>query len=366
VPDEQTAPWVRRGCTARCHVRALELLFNCASTILPDPADRRKGASPSRPSAHRRCTAATPGTVLSIGMIAAMTALAAKTRCRFPEPGEAICARFGGGSGPRRGCRRGQCLRDAPDLPARWDRSPRRARLAMGERLASPSLCRILEPMSHTLTEHAHSQDVGRLPDRGEVGHLFGGVRSGRMARYAVDAPTLVHIVDQDLSIHPSRQLVAPSSIRTESLELLLRDVRDGKRSDREAMACHERMIQLKMRLLGDRVSRRTAWQLAREREWASLREAEYLAVASCRPTRSPRLIQTWLARQTASSESPLSASSSPPGDDQQALTRRAPGRRRCDSARDTRLARSPIVSGHPSLPATKVRSLRRPLELAG
>ena len=100
------------------------------------------------------------------------------------------------------------------------------------------------------------------------------------MARYAVDAPTLVHIVDVDLSIHPSHQLVAPNSIRTDALELLLRDVRDGRRSDREAMACHEKLTQLKMRLLGDRVSRRTAWQIARERGWASLRDAEYLAVA--------------------------------------------------------------------------------------
>ena len=73
-----------------------------------------------------------------------------------------------------------------------------------------------------------------------KLGHLYGGVRSGRMARYAVDAPTLLHIVDQDLAIHPSHQLVAPSSIRTEALELLLRDVRDGKRSGREAMACRE------------------------------------------------------------------------------------------------------------------------------
>lgn len=100
------------------------------------------------------------------------------------------------------------------------------------------------------------------------------------MARYAVDAPTLVHIVDDDLAIHPSHQLLAPNSIRTEALEFLLRDVRAGKRSDREAMACHEKMTQLKMRLLCDRVSRRTAWQIARERDWASLRDAEYLAVA--------------------------------------------------------------------------------------
>jgi len=33
------------------------------------------------------------------------------------------------------------------------------------------------------------------------------------------------------------------------------------------------------MRLLGDRVSRRTAWQLARQHDWETLRDAEYLAV---------------------------------------------------------------------------------------
>ena len=33
------------------------------------------------------------------------------------------------------------------------------------------------------------------------------------------------------------------------------------------------------MRLLGDRVSRRTAWRIAREQDWDTLRDAEYLAV---------------------------------------------------------------------------------------
>jgi hypothetical protein len=35
------------------------------------------------------------------------------------------------------------------------------------------------------------------------------------------------------------------------------------------------------VRLLGDRVSRRTAWDLARRHDWRDLREAEYIAVAS-------------------------------------------------------------------------------------
>ena len=33
------------------------------------------------------------------------------------------------------------------------------------------------------------------------------------------------------------------------------------------------------MRLLGDRVSRRTAWKIAREHGWESTSDAEYLAV---------------------------------------------------------------------------------------
>jgi predicted nucleic acid-binding protein len=101
------------------------------------------------------------------------------------------------------------------------------------------------------------------------------------MARYAIDAPTLLHLVDDGVSIHPSHQLVAPNSIRSEALQLLLREVSDGRRSDAAALGCHERITELKMRLLGDRVSRRTAWRIARDRQWQTLRDAEYLAVAT-------------------------------------------------------------------------------------
>ena len=100
------------------------------------------------------------------------------------------------------------------------------------------------------------------------------------MARYAIDAATLVHLVDADVTVHPSHQLVAPNSIRSEALQLLLQDVAAGERTDAEALTCHDRMTELKMRLLGDRVSRRTAWRIARDQQWDSLRDAEYLAVA--------------------------------------------------------------------------------------
>ena len=100
------------------------------------------------------------------------------------------------------------------------------------------------------------------------------------VARYAVDAQTLLHLVDEQLTAHPSHRLVAPNSIRSHALELLLRDVRNGARTRQAALERHERMTELKMRLLGDRVSRRTAWQMALDHDWDTLRDAEYLAIA--------------------------------------------------------------------------------------
>ncbi|HET7688828.1 MAG TPA: hypothetical protein VFK41_00480 [Nocardioidaceae bacterium] len=100
------------------------------------------------------------------------------------------------------------------------------------------------------------------------------------MTRYVIDAPTLLHLVDHDLTVHPSHQLVAPSSIRSEALQLLLDGVRRGDRTEASAKAAHERITEQKIRALGDRVSRWTAWRIAREQGWETLRDAEYLAVA--------------------------------------------------------------------------------------
>jgi predicted nucleic acid-binding protein len=98
------------------------------------------------------------------------------------------------------------------------------------------------------------------------------------MARYVVDAVTLLHIVDGNLQLDPGHQLVAPNSIRSEALQLLLDDVALGLRDEKDALALHERMTELKMRLLGDRVSRGNAWKIARQ-TGGSIRDAEYLAV---------------------------------------------------------------------------------------
>jgi hypothetical protein len=99
------------------------------------------------------------------------------------------------------------------------------------------------------------------------------------MTRFVIDAPTLVHLVATGLPLAPGHQLVAPQALRSQALDLLYGAVRRGELTEREALDHHETMTGIKVRLLGDRVSRRVSWQIARELGLESTAAAEYLAV---------------------------------------------------------------------------------------
>ncbi len=103
------------------------------------------------------------------------------------------------------------------------------------------------------------------------------------MARYTIDAPTLLHLVAEDLECDPTHQLVAPNIIRSEALSLLFAAVESGVMTEQTALDQHRKLTELDMRLLGDRVSRRTAWKLARDHGWPSTFDAEYIAVCKLR-----------------------------------------------------------------------------------
>jgi predicted nucleic acid-binding protein len=99
------------------------------------------------------------------------------------------------------------------------------------------------------------------------------------MTRYVIDAPTLLHLVAEGIEVSPAHQLVAPNLIRSQALSLLLAGVRRGDLSEAQALERHDRLTERKIRLLGDRVSRRTAWRIAQEQGWDDIFDAEYLAV---------------------------------------------------------------------------------------
>jgi predicted nucleic acid-binding protein len=99
------------------------------------------------------------------------------------------------------------------------------------------------------------------------------------VTRFAIDAPTLLRIVTEEVAVDPGHQLVAPNSIRSDALTLLLGQVRRGELTDKQARELHTRLTELKIRTLGDRVSRWTSFQIAREQGWETTYAAEYLAV---------------------------------------------------------------------------------------
>jgi hypothetical protein len=99
------------------------------------------------------------------------------------------------------------------------------------------------------------------------------------MTRFVIDARTLVHLVTEGAEVAPSHQLVAPQALRSQALDLLYAAIRRGALSERAALRHHETMTGIRIRLLGDRVSRRVSWQLAGELGLDSIAAAEYLAV---------------------------------------------------------------------------------------
>jgi len=99
------------------------------------------------------------------------------------------------------------------------------------------------------------------------------------VARYVIDARTLLYLVANDVAVSPAHQLVAPTLIRSQALSMLLTAVREDEITEEVALQRHERLTEVKMRLLGDRVSRRAAWKIAREQAWETTFDAEYLAV---------------------------------------------------------------------------------------
>lgn len=101
------------------------------------------------------------------------------------------------------------------------------------------------------------------------------------MTRYAIDADVALRIVTEPIAVAPDHRLVGPAILRSHALSTLYRDVRAGRMPEAEGRRLLEGIAGLKIRLLGDRVSRATAWRIAAQLDWDDTAPAEYLAVAA-------------------------------------------------------------------------------------
>jgi predicted nucleic acid-binding protein len=101
------------------------------------------------------------------------------------------------------------------------------------------------------------------------------------MTRYAIDAGIALRLIREGSDADRRHQLVGPAVLRSHALAILYRDVRSGAITEAEGRQQLERVAEMKIRLLGDRVSRATAWKIADRLGWDDIATGEYLAVAS-------------------------------------------------------------------------------------
>ena len=115
-----------------------------------------------------------------------------------------------------------------------------------------------------------------------------------RMTRYAIDAAVALRLVRIGSDADKRHQLVGPAVLRSHALSMLYRETRAGLIDEKTGRQQLEGLAGLKIRLLGDRVSRATAWKIAAQLHWDDTTMAEYLAVgvlqADALVTDDPRL----------------------------------------------------------------------------
>jgi predicted nucleic acid-binding protein len=100
------------------------------------------------------------------------------------------------------------------------------------------------------------------------------------MTRYGIDVLTALRLVDEGISVPDEHQLVAPNRLRSDALAILYGRVHRGELAKAAALDALDGITTLRIRLLGDRVSRRTAWKIAERLRWHDTDRAEYVAVA--------------------------------------------------------------------------------------
>jgi len=99
------------------------------------------------------------------------------------------------------------------------------------------------------------------------------------MARYVIDADVAIRLAREGARPDQQHQLVAPNLLRSQVLSQMYRAVRAGEVEEAVARAVLDHVTTMKIRLLGDRVSRATAWKIAADLGWEDTLLAEYLAV---------------------------------------------------------------------------------------
>jgi predicted nucleic acid-binding protein len=99
------------------------------------------------------------------------------------------------------------------------------------------------------------------------------------MTKFVVDASAVLHLVSAEVAVSDEHELLAPTLLRSQTLSALHEAVHRGEIPAEVARERLTRVGRMNIRLLGDAVLRRRAWELADQLGWASTYDAEYVAL---------------------------------------------------------------------------------------
>jgi len=117
------------------------------------------------------------------------------------------------------------------------------------------------------------------------------------MTKFVVDCGVVLELAQEDFELPAGHELLAPTLLRSQTLSRLHEAVHAGELDPEVARERIARVSALPIRLLGDAVLRRRAWEVADELGWAETYDAEYIALthlqADAFVTLDPELART-------------------------------------------------------------------------
>jgi predicted nucleic acid-binding protein len=99
------------------------------------------------------------------------------------------------------------------------------------------------------------------------------------MTRFVIDCGVALHLASEEVEVAAEHELLAPTLLRSQTLSALHEAVQRGELPADVARERLARIGQMPIRLLGDAVLRRNAWDVADRLGWASTYDAEYVAL---------------------------------------------------------------------------------------
>jgi predicted nucleic acid-binding protein len=99
------------------------------------------------------------------------------------------------------------------------------------------------------------------------------------MTRFVVDAGAVLHLASEGTEVSDEHELLAPTLLRSQTLAALHEAVQRGEIPADVAREQLARIQRMPIRLLGDAVLRRRAWEVADQLGWGSTYDAEYVAL---------------------------------------------------------------------------------------